>query len=138
MRELLPRLIFIAGIVQLGILSASALVPLKLDWRLALEGLPRLHRQLYWVYGGYVVLSILALGLISVLNAPALAAGTALARSVCAYMAVFWGVRLALQAVLDVKPHLTGLGWRAGYHLLTVAFAYLVIVYSYAALHAIK
>jgi hypothetical protein len=134
MQHTLASLIFLAGIVQLGILTASALVPFKLEWRASLRALPRLHRQLYWVYGGYVVLSIIALAVISLLNAPALASGSLLARSVCAYAAIFWGVRLGLQAVLDVKPHLTGFWWRAGYHSLSVAFIYLVGVFAVAAM----
>src|SRR5947209_658775 len=123
MREALPTLIFVAGILQLCVLIASALVPLRLDWRHVFAALPRLHRQLYWVYGGYVVLAIVANGLICLFNSVELAAGSALARSVCGYIAVFWGIRLSLQAVLDVKPHLTAWWLRAGYHTLTVLFA---------------
>src|SRR5689334_15590676 len=62
MNVYLPTLIQIAGGVQLSILIASALVPLRLDWKESLGSLPRLHRQLYWVYGGYVVLAIMSLG----------------------------------------------------------------------------
>ena len=107
-------LIFFAGIAQLCVLVASALVPIRLKWKTDLQVLPRLHRQLYWVYGGYVVLAIVALGLISLTNAAQLASGSMLARSVCGYIAVFWGIRLSLQAVLDVKEHLTTWWLRAG------------------------
>src|SRR5205807_7157138 len=100
-------LILFAGIGQLAVLVASALVPIRLNWKTDLQSLPRLHRQLFWVYGGYVVLSIISLGLISVVNAAELAGGSMLARCVCGYIAVFWGIRLALQTVLDVKEHLT-------------------------------
>ena len=44
--------------------------------------MPQLHRQLYWIYGGYVVLAIVANGLICVANADELAAGSRLARCV--------------------------------------------------------
>ena len=54
-----------------------------------------------------IVLAIVALGLLSIANAAELARGSLLARSVCAYIALFWGIRLSLQAVLDVKEHLT-------------------------------
>src|SRR5687767_6925856 len=101
MNAWLPTLLQIAGGVQISILVASALVPFRLDWRHSLDGLPKLHQQLYWVYGGYVVLGILSLGLISLVNPTELASGTLLARSVCAYIAVFWGVRLSLQTILD-------------------------------------
>jgi hypothetical protein len=134
MREVLPTLIFAAGIGQLGVLVASALVPRRLNWRDEFTKLSRLHRQMYWVYGGYVVLSIIALGVISIVNAAELASGGRLARSVCAYIAVFWGVRLSLQPVLDVKEHLTAWWLAAGYHLLTLLFISFTVIYAMAAL----
>jgi hypothetical protein len=45
-------LVFVAGILQLSVLVASSLVPFQLDWRKELASLPKLHRQLYFVYGG--------------------------------------------------------------------------------------
>src|SRR5215207_9318250 len=73
MQEWMPRLIFLAGAGQLGVLIASALVPFQLQWKTELAVLSRLHRQMYWVYGGYVVLAIAAFGLISLFNAGELA-----------------------------------------------------------------
>jgi hypothetical protein len=129
----LSRLILIAGIAQLFILIASALVPFRLNWRHELRSLSVLHRQMYWVYGGYVVLSIIAFALISIFNSRELARGSGLARAVCAYIAIFWGVRVALQGVFDAREHLTEWWLEAGYHTLTVVFAVLTIVYAWAA-----
>jgi hypothetical protein len=134
MRNLLPTLIMIAGAGQLSVLIASALVPIRLKWRTQFDVLPRLHRQLYWVYGGYTVLSIIALGLISLINAQELASGSRLARSVCAFMAVFWAIRLSLQAVLDVKEHLTAWWLIAGECVLTILFLYFTTVFTIATL----
>ena len=134
MSEYLPHLIFVAGLAQWSVLIASALVPVRLDWRSGLHSLPRLHRQLYWVYGGYVVLGIIALGAICVFNATELAAGGVLARCVCGYLAAFWGIRLSLQLVLDVKPFLTAWWLTAGYHVLTVLFVSFTSIFCYAAL----
>ncbi len=129
----LPDLIRLAGVGQLGILVASALVPFRLNWSRDLAPLPRLHRQMYWTYGGYVVLGIVALGLTSLLCADKLAGGSRLARAVCLYGAAFWGARLVLQAVFDVKPHLTAWWLVAGYHLLTGLFLFFTAVYAVAA-----
>ena len=131
---MLPKLILLAGAGQLCVLVASALVPLRLNWAVELKVLSRLHRQMYWVYGGYVVLSIVAFGLISLVNAQALADGSRLARSMCAYIAAFWGIRLSLQAVLDVKEHLTAWWLSAGYATLTILFLCFTIVYGMAAI----
>ena len=134
MQPLLPTLIFLAGGAQLCVLIASALVPFQLKWKTELAVLSRLHRQMYWVYGGYVVLGIAALGLISLFNAKELAAGSGLARSVCGYNAVFWGVRLTLQWIFDVKDYLSTWWLRLGYYTLTILFASFALLYGFAAL----
>ncbi len=131
---ILTTLIWLAGIGQLSVLLASALVPLRLNWKVELKSLSRLHRQMYWVYGGYVVLAIVAFGLISLFNAQELANGGRLARAVCGYIGVFWGIRLVLQGVFDVKEHLTAWWLKAGYHALTFLFIGFTLVYGYAAL----
>ena len=132
--ELTAHLIFAAGLGQLAVLVASALVPFRLNWREDLRSLSRLHRQMYWVYGGYVVLSILAFALLSIFNARELAGGGHLARGLCGYIAVFWGVRLALQAVFDVKGHLTAWWLKAGYFMLSLLFAGFTLIYTLASL----
>jgi hypothetical protein len=130
----LPTLILTAGVGQAGVLVASSLVPFRLDWKKELASLSTLHRQMYWIYGGYVVLSIIAFAAISIAHHTEIAAGSGLGRAFCGYVAIFWGIRLALQAVLDVKAHLTVWWLKAGYHLLTVLFAGFTALYGYAAL----
>jgi hypothetical protein len=134
MHTMLGSLIFMAGVGQLAVLIAAALVPFRLNWRGELQCLSRLHRQMYWVYGGYIVLSIIAFGSLSILNSRELASGSALARGFCAYVAVFWGIRGGLQAVFDVKDYLTNWWLKAGYFVLTLMFAGLTVVYTWAAL----
>ena len=80
------------------------------------------------------MLSILAFALLSLFNARELAGGGALARGICLYVAIFWGVRLVLQAVFDVKEHLTAWWLKAGYAVLTLLFAGFTIIYAWAAL----
>ena len=130
----LSSVVLVAGIMQLSVLVASSLVPLRLKWTTSLAVLPRLHRQLYWVYGGYVVLAIIANGAVCIACADELAAGSRLARFVCGYLAVFWGVRLSLQPVLDAKEHLTTWWLSGGYHLLTVLFLGFAAFFGYVAL----
>lgn len=127
-------LIWLAGFGQLSVLIASSLVPLRLNWRDELSGLKRLHRQMYWTYGGYVVLSIIAFGVICLTCSEELAAGSRLARTMCCYMTAFWGIRLSLQAVFDVREHLTTWWLRLGYHTLTVLFCFFTFVFGYTAI----
>ena len=129
----LTNAIVAAGFAQLSILIATAMVPFKLHWHRELQPLSRLHRQMHWVYGGYVVLAIIAFAVLSIFNARELASGSGLARGVCAYVAVFWGIRLSLQAVFDMGAYLTRPWMKAGYAALTVLFASFTAIYAWAA-----
>ena len=130
----LELLIFIGGILHFGILLASAMVPKVLDWKASLDKLDSLSRQLVWVHGLFIVLVIVGFGLLSILFAGELAAGTLLARGVCLFIALFWSARLIVQFfVFDAKPYLKSAFLKAGYHGLTVVFMYHAVVYSMAA-----
>jgi hypothetical protein len=132
---LLPTLILLAGACHFGILIASALVPRVLDWRGELARLNPLSRHVVWTHGAFVVLTIVAFGAISLANPRELAAGSALARSFCGFVAVFWLARLAVQLfVFDARPFLTRTFLKLGYHALTAVFAFLGTVYAWAAL----
>ena len=135
MNDLLPNLIVADGVGQLTVLIASALVPFRLNWQHELRSLSRLHRQMYWVYGGYIMLSIVAFALISLFHSKELASGSGLARAFCSYVAVFWGVRVVLQGVFDVKAHLTAWWLKVGYHGLTLLFISFTLIYGWAAMH---
>ncbi|HEY2760886.1 MAG TPA: hypothetical protein VGI75_09085 [Pirellulales bacterium] len=129
MRTNLAWIIFVAGFAQWSVLAASTLVPIQLQWRSTLALLPRLHRQLIWCYACYVFATIVALGLVCVSQSEELAAGGSLSRAVCLYGAAFWGARLLLQAVFDVRPYLTNKWLTTGYHTLTLLFISFVAVY---------
>ena len=126
--------IAIGGVLHFGILLASALTPRVLDWQTALGKLDRLSRQLVWVHGAFIVLVIVAFGVLSVVFAAEIASGSPLARGMSAFIAVFWGARLAVQFfVFDAQPMLTTALLRIGYHTLTFVFAYLAIIFAIAA-----
>jgi hypothetical protein len=83
---------------------------------------------------------IVGFGILSVLLPQELAGRTVLARGVCGFVAVFWGARLVLQFALFRPGELLRNGvLKAGYHGLTVVFAYFVCVYAAAAVsyHAV-
>jgi hypothetical protein len=128
-------LLYIAAAVQLSILFASAQVPHIFDWRNNLASLPTFLRRLFWVYGAFIVLVIIAFAVLTFLHANEMVAGAPIARSFCAFIAIFWGLRLVVQfAVLDPGPFLTSSYRIIGYHSLTIAFAALVLIYGWAAL----
>ena len=130
----LDTLIRIGGVLHLGILIASALVPGALEWKRELQQLQPLSRQLIWVHGAFIVLTIVGLGVISLIAPVELVSGTVLGRAVCAFVAIFWLARLGVQFfVFDAGPMLTKTYLKLGYHGLTVVFFALVVIYGFAA-----
>lgn len=126
--------LYAGGGMHFGILIASALTPFALDWKVLLAPLPKLLRQMFWVYGAFIVLVIISFGTLTLLHAPALAAGDPVGRGLCVVIAVFWTARLAVQLfVFDARPFLTRWIWKTGYHLLTVVFIALVFIFGWGA-----
>jgi hypothetical protein len=124
----------VAGTAHFGVLVASALTPKVLDWRTSLAGLHPFLRRLFWVYGAFIFLVILCFGLLACTQASALAAGSPLARGICAFVAVFWLARLLVQIfVFDARPFLSNRWLKVGYHFLTLGFIGLVSVFGWAA-----
>lgn len=126
------RILTIAGgVLHFCILFASAMVPGTLNWRGELQKLPPLLRQLFWVYGAFIVLMIVGQGTLSLAFSRELAAGSPLARGVAGFIAVFWGTRLAVRLfVFDAGPYLKNAWYRLGYRALTLAFLLLTAIYA--------
>ena len=131
----LEKILMLAGIGHFAILSASALVPFVLDWRAILKPLSPFLYKLFWVYGLFIVLTIIGMGSLTFFNLKAMVAGDPIARSIACFIAVFWGARLFVQIfIFDAKIYLTN-GWlKFGYHVLTAAFIFFTVTYSIVAL----
>jgi hypothetical protein len=98
----------VGGALHFIILIASALTPKVLNWNRELGLLSQFLRRLFWVYGVFIVVTIIGLGTISLGCAEEIAQGSKLARAFCGFAAVFWGLRLAIQFfVFDARPYLT-------------------------------
>ena len=109
-------------------------MPRAVNLRAHLAALPPFIRRLFWVYYSFIALCLVSFGLITVTLADTLAAGGNLARAICAFLAVFWTIRLiAATFVFDVRPYLTSNLWRLGYHATNIVFIYLPVVYALAA-----
>ena len=127
--------ILIGGILHLGILSAGVVMPLVLDWRVALRKLDALSRHVIWTHGAFVLSVIAAFGVVSLVFAGDLCSGAPLGRAVCLFIALFWGARLVLQFFLfNPAEHLTNVFLKIGYHGLTLVFFFNAVVYGWVAL----
>ena len=124
-----------AAALQLLILVASASTPRVLDWRTNLAALHPFLRKLFWVYGAFIVMVIIAFSTLTFLHANAVATHEPVARSLCVFIAIFWGARLFVQfAIFDPRPFFTNWFYQFGYHALTIIFAFLLFVYGKAAI----
>ena len=130
----LTLLLQIAGVLHLGLMGAGLLMPQVVRMRWHLATLPPFIRQLFWVYYSFIALCLVSFSVITIAFAGTLAAGSNLARALCAFFAMFWTLRLiAATFVFDMRPYLTNGYRRLGYHALNIVFAYLPVVYVLAA-----
>jgi hypothetical protein len=124
----------IAGVMHLGLMCAGAMMPRVVGMRSHLAALPPFVRQQFWVYYTFIGLCLVSFGTITLVLAPALAAGGDLARALCIFFATFWALRFAAAAfIYDMRPYLTNGYRRVGYLLINIVFVYLPVVYAWAA-----
>jgi hypothetical protein len=123
--------LILAGVAQLGIAASSILIPRLLGWREETSRLKPLTRQVFWTYASYILGFHVAFGLLSLLAPAALLDGSLLARSVSAFIAVYWLVRLALQFLAFDRSVAVGRPlFRFAEAAYVSTFAYLVLVYA--------
>ena len=130
MHDTLKLALLVAGFLHLIPLAAGISVPQVLAWNRELEKLNVLTRQLVWVHGAFIVLTVIGFGAISLLAAESMLQGTILGIAVAGFIGLFWGFRLCLQLFyFDARPWLTSLVLKVGYRTLTFLFAYFALVY---------
>lgn len=128
----LPQLIWVAGIVQLMIASVNFFLPRRLRYAENLAHVSTIVRQIFIVHSIYIVLVLAGLAGLCLCFAHELAGPGGLGRSVSAFLAVFWALRVGIQlfyydAALK-REHIT-------VHILfTGAFTYLATVFAAAAI----
>jgi len=106
----IDTLIVLAGIGQLTLLIAAAQVPARLHWRTELQPLPRVHRQMHWVYGGYVTLSMLSVAAIALLLSTMTDSAIAAALGTIGFL-IASTVLLGLDAAHSIRPYLPTRYW---------------------------
>lgn len=132
--EQLTVLLQIGGVLHLGLICAGLLMPRVVDMRSHLAVLPSFLQRLFWVYYAFIAFCLVSFGLLSFIYAGTLAAGGGLARAVCAFLAIFWTIRLiAAMFIFDVRPYLTNTFWRLGYGATNIVFTCLPVIYVVAA-----
>ena len=124
----------VAGVLHFGLLTAGLSTPRVLDWGNELRKVNSLTRQLVLVHGAFIILTIIAFGLITLLAGPALVAGDMTALLLTSFIGLFWLIRFFVQVFyFDARPWLTTRWRKLGYGALYGVFAYLSAVYLLAA-----
>ena len=126
----------LAGGCHFVTLTLACFTPIPPDWEKNLAGLPPIHRRFAVAKNVSIGATIAMLGIFSLAFAPALVAGTPLARALCGTTALFWGGRLAVLPWLGVRSSLTSPALRLGYFLLLVECALFTAGYGHLALRA--
>lgn len=119
-----------AGIGQLMIVAISLAVPRVLRWREEMAKLRPILRQLFWIYGGYILSFNLAFGLLSTLAPHWLLDGSPLAAAVTGFITLYWAVRLTLQFVFDRRDFPRAVRYRVAEVVMISLFAFLVATYG--------
>ncbi len=131
MKTLVPY-IWAAGILQWIIASANIFLPRKLRYAQNIASMSMIVRQVFIVHAVYIGVLLIALGALCLGFAPDLAGGSALGRSISAFLAAFWGARIAIQ-LFYYDPELKRQNWTAHLGFLG-AFVYLGSIFTLAAL----
>jgi hypothetical protein len=130
MIDILKVALVTAGVLHLVPLAAGLTVPRVLPLNRELNKLEALTRQLIWVHGVFIVVTIVAFGLITVTAADSMLQGTPLAVGIAAFIGLFWLLRLLIQLFyFDARPWLTNSFRTVGYMSLTFVFGYFSVVY---------
>jgi hypothetical protein len=121
-----------AGAVQMVIAAANIFIPKKLSYAENLAKVTPIVRQVFIIHSVYIVWVLVVFALICLLYAAELASGTGLGRFMSAWMALFWGARVFIQRFYyDAAAKRLNRAADIGF---TLAFAYLAIVFTLAAI----
>jgi len=133
MRSLIPWL-WLAGAVQLAILAANFILPKKLSCRENLSRVSPMIRSVFFVHWAYIVLVLGIFASLSFWFAPELAGASRLGRFLSAAIGIFWLGRVPIQLfVYDREIRRQN---RLGDSIFLLAFSYLGVIFSMAALGA--
>jgi alginate O-acetyltransferase complex protein AlgI len=127
--------LYAAAIGHMLVLIASLQAPVRLGWREDIAKLRRFNQKIFWVYGFYILLSIISFAVLTWRLHDDFLAGDAAARWLAGFIAVFWTVRVLIDVFwYDHDDWPQGNAMIAGHALVTTLFGSLASVYWLTAL----
>lgn len=128
----ITTLIFLAGIGQICLVAGSLLIPKMLNWSEETNKMSPLLKQVFWTYAGYILVTNLSFGLLSIVSPSSLLEKSFLAQSVSLFIAIYWIARILIQFFyFDRSETPSGGIYVIGEVLLIGSFLFFSGVYSY-------
>lgn len=122
--------LWLAGIGHFCILFASFQVPSRLGWKEDLAQLTPFNRKLMWVYGGTILLTIIAFGTMTLFLHHEFLAGDRSTLALTAFIAIFWTLRILVDFFyFEHSDWPTGIPFVIGHFLLMALFTALAATY---------
>jgi len=129
----IQKLVWFAGLAQVGLVLGSLAIPTILKWKVELSKVQPLIRQMFWVYAAYIVGINLCFGFISIFDYKELTNSSGLAMLITAFIAVYWISRVLIQFFYFDRATFPAGKWnKLGEAALVAVFIFLSIVYCYA------
>ena len=123
----------IVGLLQLLLAALNLYVPRRFGWTAELQRLSLFTRQVFVVHAGFIVLTLVQFGLLSLALADELLESSALARAVLAGLTLFWLARLLVQWLFYDRSLWRGKTFETSVHVtFTLVWLYFTATYSAA------
>ena len=131
----LSNAIYAAAIGQFLVLIASFQAPVRLGWKDDIPKLTRFNQKVFWVYAFYILLCIVSFAVLTWRLHDSFLAGEPVARSLAAFIAIFWTVRVLVDVFwYDHRDWPGGNSMVAGHAMITSLFSTLAGIYWITAL----
>ncbi|MFD0763343.1 hypothetical protein ACFQZI_00665 [Mucilaginibacter lutimaris] len=123
----------IAGLAQIVLVVGSLGVPGVLQFNVELAKVQTLIKQMFWTYAGYILVTNLCFGFVSLFASSELLNGSVLAGFVTGFIAAYWISRVLVQFFyFDRLSFPKGKWHKLAEVTLVTLFISLSIIYSYA------
>lgn len=123
----------LAGLAQILLVIGSLAIPKILNWKVELETVKPLIKQMFWTYAAYILTVNLSFGLLSVWDYRELLNGTTLATITTGFISLYWMSRFLVQFLyFDRKSFPVGLWYKVGEVVLVALFLAMAFIYGWA------
>lgn len=130
MRALFDSALWFAAAGHFLVLFASFQVPSKLGWREDLSKLIPFNRKLIWKGGAFIVMTIVAFGILTIYLHNEMLQGTRVASGIAVFIGIFWTARVLTDLFyFSHGDWPKGLIMTIGHYLLTALFIALAATY---------